>query len=182
MILFINDVGEEDLLGKNIRNEIIKGLHIRDEIREYNEYENEIQSCEGCFQCWVKTPGLCAIHDDAREINKLTIESDVFLLLSKVRYGCYSTYIKRIIDRSIPNRLPFFRVDKYEVHLEQRYSKYPAFIVIGYGDDIDADEEITFRKLIRANAINLKASVYRGYIIKNKKSIFSVIEDIKRTV
>jgi len=34
------------------------------------ELDKTLHYCIGCFGCWLKTPGECAIHDDMAEINR----------------------------------------------------------------------------------------------------------------
>jgi len=44
-------------------------------------------SCTGCFQCWLKTPGLCVIDDDGRLLAGKFIQSDLVVLLTPVTFG-----------------------------------------------------------------------------------------------
>ena len=117
---------------------------------------DEIRPCLGCFQCWVKTPGLCIMTDDsANAIACQEIQSDVLILLSKVCYGGYSYDVKSFLDRSIPNILPFFETVNGEMHHEMRYERFPYMITIGYGTHTEQERQ-TFISLAERNALNMR--------------------------
>ena len=48
--------------------------------------EMRLAHCLGCFDCWVKTPGLCVEADAGREIAKAMIRSDVTVLFTPVTF------------------------------------------------------------------------------------------------
>lgn len=103
----------------------------------------ELAFCKGCFGCWVKTPGECVISDKMGQINRGYINSDVVVYLSPIVFGQYSANLKNVIDRWIPNVLPFFitRPDGSTMH-PPRYEQYPCQIVIGYGARDEEDEQL----------------------------------------
>jgi multimeric flavodoxin WrbA len=47
----------------------------------------KIHHCLGCFNCWVKTPGTCSIHDDEAEVTRRYIASDLVILASPLIMG-----------------------------------------------------------------------------------------------
>lgn len=73
--------GENEL--KGIRDVITKEL---DELRwevEVLELRNlKMKPCTGCFNCWLKTPGICIFNDDAREVTKRIVQSDLLVLIT----------------------------------------------------------------------------------------------------
>ncbi|PKN77257.1 MAG: hypothetical protein CVU51_16840, partial [Deltaproteobacteria bacterium HGW-Deltaproteobacteria-1] len=42
----------------------------------------KIGPCIGCFNCWIKTPGICSINDDARDITRQFIAAQHVILAS----------------------------------------------------------------------------------------------------
>jgi multimeric flavodoxin WrbA len=40
----------------------------------------KVAPCQGCFDCWVKTPGECRTDDEGREIAKKMVQSQLFIL------------------------------------------------------------------------------------------------------
>ena len=121
--------------------------------------EIDVASCLGCFGCWIKTPGVCVIDDAGRDVARRMVHSDLLVYLTPITFGGYSSELKKALDRSIPNLLPFFRLLKGEVHHVKRYARYPRVAGIGVCLDgpADPEEEELFETLVHRNAINLHA-------------------------
>ena len=135
------------------------------EVNFYQLCQEEIATCTGCFGCWLKTPGQCIINDKGREIAKKVIQSDLVILLSSITFGGYSYHLKKIVDRFIPNILPFFAMVNGEIHHQPRYDKNPNILAIGYLRDKDQKSEEIFKKLIKRNAINFHSPCYAAEIV-----------------
>ncbi|WP_054743008.1 flavodoxin family protein [Cellulosilyticum ruminicola] len=117
--------------------------------------KDQVHTCLGCFGCWLKTPGKCVIQNDLIDQSTPSfIQSDYVILVSHIRYGSYSAATKRVLDRMIPNILPFFRIYKNEMHHQLRYEHTAKQIVIAYNESIPPEEQETFLKLTKANATN----------------------------
>ena len=136
-------------------------------LKEYN-----IAPCQGCFECWVKTPGTCRTDDYSRIITKKMVHSDLIIHFTPITFGGYSYQLKKVIDRSIPILLPFFRKLNGEIHHKHRYEKRPSIIVIGLLNKPNEQQEVTFRKLIKRNSLNMGAPLHESIIhsIDNDKS------------
>ncbi|AGX41583.1 flavodoxin family protein [Clostridium saccharobutylicum] len=139
---------------------------------------DNINGCLGCFNCWLKTPGRCIIEDSYTEMPKYILEGDTFVILTEIKYGCYTSYVKNVIDRSIGILLPFFQTVNGELHHLPRYKKDLKFIVIGYNKNITFDEEETFKDLVRRNAINLCIPDYEVYIIKDISESKKILKNL----
>ena len=107
-----------------------------------------IAYCKGCFDCWVKTPGICATRDGAGVVTRALARSDLVTLLSPITFGGYSSELKKALDRSIGIVSPFFMRLDGEVHHQPRYSRYPALLGIGVSEDRDPDEAQIFARLV----------------------------------
>jgi multimeric flavodoxin WrbA len=59
----------------------------------------DISPCNGCFKCWIKTPGICITNDVAREVSRKFVQSDLVVLLTPVTFGGYSSELKKALDR-----------------------------------------------------------------------------------
>lgn len=81
--------------------------------------------CTGCWSCWWKTPGRCAIKDDAEDIFKSVIHSDFVIFASPLIAGFTSSALKKITDRLIVLVHPYIEINKGECHHRKRYEKYP---------------------------------------------------------
>lgn len=119
-----------------------------------------IAYCQGCFDCWVKTPGVCQTRDGARDVTRALVRSDLLVLLSPVTFGGYSSELKKALDRSIGIVLPFFTRIHGDVHHAARYARYPALLVIGVTDEPSTEEERVFAALVARNAINFHAPMH----------------------
>ena len=140
---------------------------------------DDIKPCVGCFDCWLKTPGLCTITSDcANTVAGEEIQSDIILLLSKISYGGYSYDIKSFLDRSIPNILPFFEVINDEIHHKMRYDCFPLMITIGYGI-CTPQERQTFITLAERNALNMQAPKHYAFILEKVEDIDGIMESLK---
>lgn len=113
-----------------------------------------VQPCRGCFQCWLKHPGLCAIKDDAEPYLKAWVASDALVCVTPVTFGGYSAALKKVLDRSIPLILPFFIKTRGEIHHPLRYVKQRKFLTVGTLPEPDPEAERIFRDLVGRNAIN----------------------------
>lgn len=120
----------------------------------------KISPCQGCFECWVKTPGICRIDDFGREIAKKMIQSNLILHFTPITFGGYSSELKKVIDRFIPTLLPFFTKLAGEIHHKQRYEHRASIIVVGFLDKPDKVKESVFQKLVHRNSLNMEAPLH----------------------
>ena len=96
MTIILNTIEEKSVL------EQISNL-IKDNDKEIvNTSDMKIAHCVGCNQCWLKTPGVCAIKDDYESILKKLVKADNLWLVSDTRFGFLDYKGKRIMDRIMP--------------------------------------------------------------------------------
>lgn len=126
--------------------------------------DKKIAYCLGCFECWIKTPGLCKIDDEGRTVTATMLASDLVIYLTPLTFGGYSSELKKALDRSICLVSPFFARIDGEVHHQPRYPRYPAILGFGIGD---AGQAQLFAQLIARNAINLHAPAQAAVVVKS---------------
>ena len=114
----------------------------------------KISNCVGCFGCWVKTPGKCVIRDDAVSVYPLIAQSRRLIYVSRIRYGCYDTVMKAMLERAIPVQQAFLRLHRGETHHVQRDVAEKDAVIIAYGG-ISEDEQVVFQRLVARNANNM---------------------------
>ena len=141
-------------------------------------HETEISDCDGCFNCWIKTPGICIIDDVGRDIAIGHIQSDILILLTPITFGGYSSELKKAIDRLIPNELPFYTKIDEEIHHEPRYEQYPSLIGIGVLPSPDEESERIFKKLVSRNTINLHSPTHSEGIVYLNDSVEGLEEKV----
>lgn len=107
--------------------------------------------CIGCFNCWMKTPGVCIYRDDAgTRFVREVYNADWMVFVSRITWGSYSASIKAYADRILPVLHPYFRKINGEMHHKLRYGKMPITLAAGYGAR-GPEEEKTFLKYTEAH-------------------------------
>lgn len=155
--------------------------NMRWEINTFSPQDKRIAPCQGCFGCWIKTPGVCVIDDDGRDVVKMAVQSDMIVFLSPVTFGGYSSDLKKAIDRLIPIILPFFMKINGEIHHKPRYAQSPLLIGVGLLSHPDEESERIFKTLVAHNAINLHSPlsaagvVLRDYIPEKTKAKIKIL-------
>lgn len=178
-IMLIGDKTDPSALGAKLKTAIIDRLKENGHpFTAYDLQKEDLHHCIGCFHCWVKDPGRCVFNDIGRKLNQDYVESDLVILISPVRYGCYSTVIRRFWDRNLPNILPFFKKINGEVHHAPRYDKYPQLVVVGYGEDLNSSEMETFKILTDANAVNFQIEEAQTYFCGSDEAVGLVLNSI----
>lgn len=142
--------------------------------------EKEIAPCLGCFGCWIKTPGICVVDDDGREVVRMAVQSDLMIFLTPVTFGGYSSNLKKALDRIIPIASPFFMKIAGEIHHRPRYARYPSIVGIGLLPQPDEESEQIFRTLVKRNAINLHAPSHSAGVVLRSDPPDKMRDDIKR--
>lgn len=134
-----------------------------------------IKKCVGCFGCWVKTPGQCVLPDEYQQMGEWISKADRVTIISKCSFGCYSSFVKNVMDRSISYILPYFEIRNGEMHHKARYRKEIVLDVIFYGEDITGEEQKTAEELVKANAVNFHGRVEK-VIFTTKKELCQMEE------
>ena len=178
--LFHTDTKSDPLIST-----IIRELKTIIESNEYhlhtiNVSTLSIKPCQGCFHCWIKTPGSCIHKDDGNTIAHQYITSDTVIFLSRISFGGYSSQLKCAIDRLIPLILPFFRKYHDETHHKKRYQTYPNLISIGLLKDHDDQKEQLFKRLLERNALNFTPPKFAECIITEKETDYQ--QRLKQTI
>jgi multimeric flavodoxin WrbA len=119
----------------------------------------KMSKCTGCFGCWLKTPGLCVIHDGVELLGNKLAHCGEFIIISKNLYGGFSKEIKNAMDRSISAALPFFSIRNGELHHQMRYRDGSTMKVFIYNaGEIGDTDKIILTETIKANSVNINAN------------------------
>ena len=128
------------------------------------------KNCIGCFSCWIKHPKKCCIKDEFFDIVEYIKNSDELIIISKNRYGSYSSDVKRVFERCIGYVLPYFTIRNNEIHHISRYDKKLKLKVYFYGE-VSGDDKVCIKKLIKANGINLNTDEYSIVYLDDLKEL-----------
>lgn len=132
--------------------------------------ECKLAHCNGCFGCWVETPGVCVEADDGGEIARAVAQSQTLVLFTPISFGGYSSGLKLMIDRLIPLALPYFIKYQGEVHHLPRYSHPPRLVAVGVQQRANPSEAALFKTLVGRNAINLHSSTHAAEVVMGTDS------------
>ena len=69
-----------------------------------------INPCQGCFNCWIKTPGECYQKDDMQMLYPKIREADIMVFATPVYVDGVNGQMKNMIDRMLPRVKPFFEL------------------------------------------------------------------------
>ncbi len=122
--------------------------------------EMDIKYCTGCWGCWLKTPGECAVTDDSRDTCRACINSDLTLFASPVIMGFTSALLKKATDKYIPLLHPYVAIVQGECHHLARYDKYPLLgLLLEKGRDTDEEDVKIITDIYQRIALNFKTTL-----------------------
>ncbi len=138
----------------------------------------KIHHCVGCFACWEKTPGVCAIKDDMADLLRLMRESDILVYASPVYVGGVTGIMKDFIDRVIPLADPHVVPGPNDTYRHpERYPFGVKTVLIsncGFPGQYHFKYfRSTFQYLVDHSSMTIMAEIYRGGgAILNNTSVF----------
>ncbi len=127
------------------------------DLRVFELATTPLAYCQGEFDCWLKTPGLCRAHDAEEDIVRAVHEADRVVFLDEATFGGYSYTLKRAIDRMICLISPFFETRMSLTHHEARYAHAASLYAVGWQAAPAPGIDETWCDLADANALNLLA-------------------------
>lgn len=118
------------------------------QVRQITLREKNISDCIGCYACWLKTPGICALKDDQEEVLKGYVWSDFIVLASPVIMGFISSIAKKVNDRMLPLVHPFLKLNNDRMSHYPRYEKeFKTGILVDNSGSTDEEDIESIRKV-----------------------------------
>ena len=105
-IVVLDGAGSNDQDLAPILGVLSQVLEVSGAVQVFPLRETKLAYCLGCFNCWIKTPGMCVEADAGREIAKAVIRSDVTVFFTPVTFGGYSPELKKGVRPVRPAHLP----------------------------------------------------------------------------
>ena len=106
-----------------------------EEIEIINTADLKIMHCMGCNNCWLKTPGICAIKDDYEIILKKLVAAENFWVVADTKFGFIDYRGKRVLDRIVPMLNMYIEIrDGWERHQLRYHPLNFGFIYKGNGN------------------------------------------------
>lgn len=100
------------------------------DVELYYARDLNINPCLGEFGCMLKTPGKCIQNDDMNWLDPKIGQADVLVLASPVYCDGVNGPMKTIMDRTVPEILPFFEVEDNHLRHPLREGIKPGKIVL----------------------------------------------------
>ena len=132
--------------------------------REYDGWDivtdnGSIRPCVGCFSCWNRDPGRCAIKDGYDNMGARIHHADEVVVISRYTFGGFSGFVKNVFDRCLGYVLPQFEVAGGESHHQKRYDEDKPFTFIFYGHGLSDDEKNSAKRYVTAVCANIRGHV-----------------------
>ena len=134
-------------------------------VRTFHLSGFDIGHCMGEFDCFVKTPGRCRIHDEGQEIERAVHDAELVVLVTPIRFGGYSAQLKKAIDRLLPLISPFFRKAGDMTHHALRYAHSARWAAIALDDAPSAERARLFRAFAETNALNFGSPAWGAAVV-----------------
>lgn len=147
MRITIFDALPDPSIGRTARNTVAAAGH---SVSLKRLVEQQFAPCRGCFECWVKHPGVCRASDGSNPLMAELVASDRILWITAPRFGAWDPLAKSALDKQIGILSPFFGLFDGETHHLKRYRRYPGMRVLALGE---RDRE--FEALVARNALNM---------------------------
>ena len=137
---------------------------------------SKIASCRGFYDCWLRSPGICALWDGTENLGRDIAQSNTLIIISKSIYGGFSRETKAALDRSIPFALPFFQLRNKEVHHQVRYNLSGVMRVYIYeADTLSGAEKDSIRDVAKAVAVNMGRSDCETVFVRDATELSEVL-------
>lgn len=130
--------------------------------------QKTIHPCRGCFTCWLKTPGRCAIQDDMAELRPKMGDADVTVFATPVYVDNVTGILKNFLDRCLPMADPHFAKDengecRHKLASEKKPSKIVVISNCGFPEQSHFQVlSLYFKRVARNMSTEVIGEIYRG--------------------
>lgn len=129
----------------------------------------------GEFDCFVKTPGRCRIHDEGQEIERAVHDADLVVLVTPLHYGGYAAQLKKAVDRLLPLISPFFRKAGDMTHHALRYEHRARWAAVALEDTPSPERTRLFLAFAETNALNFGSPAWGAGVVGGDRAAWPAI-------
>lgn len=123
--------------------------------------DKSINACVGCWNCWLKSPGICAMKDKMAESYPDYVNSDTVILVMSTSQGFINHQAKAFLDRTIPHYHPYIQMVDGECHHLARYKGYPDMVFYYDRAGLTNQEETVLEDYLYRTAYHFQSKAYR---------------------
>jgi len=125
-----------------------------------------VNPCQGCFNCWLKTPGKCFQKDDMQVLLPKLHEADILVLATPLYVDGMSAPMKNVIDRMVPLVQPFVELrDGHYRHVVREGHKYASLVLVSNCGFWETDNFDTLLVHVKAACTNM-AKEFAGAVLR----------------
>ncbi len=84
-----------------LTNAFVSGFPDTADVKTITLRDRDIHPCMGCFSCWTRTPGQCAIQDDMQEIYQDILEADVIIESMPLYFAGMPSRMRMMTERCL---------------------------------------------------------------------------------
>lgn len=171
----------DGLESKNRLANALKDI-IKNRCQKFSDFilrDMKIHPCRSCGVCGYKTPGKCVISDDMPNVLRGFATSNILVFLTPVRFGGYSSKLKKAVDRLMIVGTPLYEVKKGHLLHPMRYGD-KALIVIGFLEESLKGQEEAITNLVKNNALNMQFSYNKTLIFEETDSFATIEKEISK--
>lgn len=137
------------------------------DIEKIYVYDKKIKQCQGCFNCWTKTPGRCVCQDDDMpEILEKIEEADIIIFATPLYHFTITSGMKIMIEKTLPLIEPFFVKDgELTTHPRRNKEKQQKWVIISVCGFPEIEHfqaiDLWFEQNARAHGAKVVGKIYR---------------------
>lgn len=140
-----------------------------------------IKQCVGCWSCWVRTPGRCAVDDDGDRIRRAWRHADIVVMASPLIAGFISADLKTITDKFIPLAHPYITLVDGECMHEHRYDRLPSLAALLEPTADDTEEDLRVNvEWIRRTAEHIREPLVAAVTAEEVARLVEAIDEFER--
>lgn len=125
-----------------------------------------VNPCQGCFNCWLKTPGKCFQKDDMQMLLPKLHEADILVLATPLYVDGMSAPMKNVIDRMVPLVQPFVELrDGHYRHVVREGHEYASLVLVSNCGFWETDNFDTLLVHVKAACKNM-AKEFAGAVLR----------------
>lgn len=129
--------------------------------------DKKIKQCQGCFGCWIKTPGKCVFqNDDMPEILKKIEEADIIVYATPLYHFNMSSSMKVMIEKTLPLLEPFLIKDnELTTHPKRNKNIQQKWVIVSVCGFPEIEHfqalDLCFEQNARAHGAKIIGKIYR---------------------
>jgi|WetSurMetagenome_2_1015567.scaffolds.fasta_scaffold28428_4 multimeric flavodoxin WrbA/putative sterol carrier protein len=96
----------------------------------------DIRQCNGCYSCWITSPGKCVIRDDFAAVARDILDAGTIVCATPLYAYSVSSSLKNVLDRTLSLTKPTFQQSpggpvRNAVRFPEKWPKKLAVILVG---------------------------------------------------